>query len=144
MEAGGKDDQGSLEEDEKTYEERINPQGISGHMELDLKTFVQTLRGGDTKKAMEWLERTKGRVDPDDGFERGYLLALGGMVAALESGRELLLVNRVVGGEYEQEQITELVKSARERLSRKFRPEDEKGFDTALVGVLQEFSGENV
>ncbi len=55
-------------------------------MELDLKTFVQTLREGDTKKAREWLERTKNRVDPDDGFGRGYLLALRGMVAALESG----------------------------------------------------------
>ncbi|GAI53135.1 unnamed protein product, partial [marine sediment metagenome] len=33
-------------------------------MELDLKTFVQTLREKDTKKAKEWLERTKVRVDP--------------------------------------------------------------------------------
>lgn len=66
------------------------------------------------------------------------------MIAALEAGGELSVTNRVVNGEYKQEQIVELVKSVREKLSRKFRPKDEKGFDTALVEVLQEFSGENV
>lgn len=113
-------------------------------MELDLKPFVQTLREKDTKKAKEWLEQIKSKVDFNDEFWRGYLLALRGMIAALEAGGELSVTNRVVNGEYKQEQIVELVKSVREKLSRKFRPKDEKGFDTALVEVLQEFSGENV
>lgn len=110
---------------------------------LDLKPFVQNLREKDTKKAREWLEQIKSRVDFNDEFGRGYLLALRGMVAALEAGGELSVIKRVVDGEYKQEQIVELVKSARERLSQKFRPKDEHGFDTALVEVFQEFSGEN-
>lgn len=108
-----------------------------------MKPFVQTLRKKDTKKAREWLEQIKSRVGTNDEFERGYLLALRGMVAALEAGGELSVIKRVVDGEYKQEQIVELLKSARKRLSQKFRPKDEQGFDTALVEVFQEFSGEN-
>jgi len=108
-------------------------------MELDLKPFVRAFREKDTKKAREWLEQTKSRADPNDEFGRGYLLALQGMVAALEAGGELSVVKRVVNGEYKQEQIAELVKSTRERGSRKFRPKDEQGFGTAWIEVLQEF-----
>ncbi len=113
-------------------------------MEFDLKPFVRALREKDTKKAREWVEQTKGRVDSNDEFGRGYLLALQGIVAALEAGGELSVVKRVVNGEYKQEQIAGLVKSARERLSRKFRPKDEQGFDTAWVEVLQGLFGEKV
>lgn len=109
-----------------------------------MKPFVRALREKDTKKVREWLEQTKSRVDLNDEFGRGYLLALQGMVAALESGSELSVVKRVVNGEYKQEQIEECIKSARERLSRKFRPKDEQGFSTAWVEVLQEFLGEKV
>lgn len=108
-------------------------------MELDLKPFVRAFREKDTKKAREWLEQTKSRVDPNDEFGRGYLLALQGMVAALEAGGELSVVKRVVNGGYKQEQIAELVKSTRERVSRKFRPKDEQGFNTAWIEVLREF-----
>ncbi len=113
-------------------------------MELDLKPFARTLRERDTKKAREWLEQTKSRFDPNDEFGRGYLLALQGMLAALEAGGELSVIKRVVGGEYKQEQVVGLIKGAHARLSRKFRPKDEQGFDTAWVGVLQELSGEKV
>ena len=109
---------------------------------MDLKSFVRALREKDTKKVRAWFEQTKSRVDFNDEFGRGYLLALQGMVAALETGGELSAVKRVVNGEYKQEQIEGLIKSARERLSRKLRPKDEQGFDTAWVEVLQEFLGE--
>ncbi len=111
-------------------------------MGLDLKTFVQILKKKDTKNAKEWLEQIRSRVDFNDEFGQGYLLALRGMVAALEAGGELSVINRVVNGEYKQEQVSELVKSVQERLASKFRPKDETGFYTALVEVLQEFSGE--
>jgi len=109
---------------------------------LDLKPFVRALREKDTKKAREWLEQTKSRVDSNDEFWQGYLQALQGMVAALETGSELSVIKRVVNKEYKQEQIDGLIKSARERASRKFRPKDEQGFDTAWVEVLQGFFGE--
>ena len=113
-------------------------------MELDLKPFVRALREKDTKKVREWLEQTKSSVDPNDEFERGYLQALQGMVAALETGSELSVIKRVVNREYKQEQIKELIKSTRERASRKFSPKDEQGFDSAWVEVLQGFSKEEV
>jgi hypothetical protein len=110
-------------------------------MEFDLKPFVGALKGKDTKKAREWLEQAKGRFDPNDEFGRGYLLALQGMLAALEAGGELSMIKRVLNGEYKEEQLVGLIKDARGRLSQKFRPKDEQGFDTALVEVIQEFSG---
>lgn len=113
-------------------------------MELDLKPFVRALEEKDTKKVREWLEQTKSRVDSNDEFGRGYLQALQGMVAALETGSELSVIKRVLNGEYKQEQIEGLIKSARERVSRKFRPNDEQGFDTAWVEVLQGFSREEI
>lgn len=113
-------------------------------MELDLKPFVRALREKDTKKVREWLEQTKSSVDPNDESERGYLQALQGMVAALETGSELSVIKRVVNREYKQEQIKELIKSTRERASRKFSPKDEQGFDSAWVEVLQGFSKEEV
>jgi len=111
-------------------------------MELDLKPFVRALREKDTKKAREWLEQTKSRVDSNDEFGRGYLQALQGMVASLETGSELSLIKRVVNKEYKQEQIDGLIDSERKRIPRKFRPKDEQGFDTAWVEVLQGFFGE--
>jgi hypothetical protein len=113
-------------------------------MELDLTPFVKALREKDTKKVREWFEQAKGRVDLNDEFGRGYLLALQGMIAALEVGNELSVIKRMLNGEYKQEQIAGLVKNTRERLSRKFRPKDELGFDTAWVEVLQEFSEEKI
>ena len=109
---------------------------------MDLKPFVRALREKDTKKAREWLEQTKSRVDSNDEFGRGYLQALQGMVASLEIGSELSLIKRVVNKEYKQEQIDGLIDSERKRIPRKFRPKDEQGFDTAWVEVLQGFFGE--
>lgn len=111
-------------------------------MELDLKPFVRALREKDTKKAREWLEQTKSKVDPNDEFWRGYIQALQGMVAALETGSELSLIKRVVNKEYKQEQIDGLIDSERKRIPRKLRPKSEQGFDTAWVEVLQGFFGE--
>lgn len=113
-------------------------------MELDLKPFVRALKEKDTKMVREWLEQTKNRVDSNDEFGRGYLQALQGMIAALETGSELSVIKRVVNKEYKQEQIEGLIKNARERASRKFRPKDEQGFDAAWVKVLRGFSEEEV
>jgi len=61
---------------------------------------------------------------------------------ALESGGELSTINRVLDKKYTLEQISELIRETRARLSQKFRPKDEQGFDTAWVDVLSELSGE--
>ena len=111
---------------------------------LDLKPFVDALKQRDPKKAREWLEQNKGNFNPRDEFGRGYLLALQGMASALEGGGELSAIKRVVDGRYNKEQIGKLIRDAKVRLSMKFRPKDERGFDTAWIAVLQEFFGEKI
>lgn len=111
-------------------------------MELDLKPFIDALRVKDTKKAREWLEQNRVKFDQGGEFERGYLLAMQGMVVALETGSEQAVIKRFVDGEYGGERIEELVKEARGRLSQKFRPKDERGFDTAWIEVIKGLRGE--
>jgi len=106
-------------------------------LELDLTPFVDALRKKDAKKAGEWLEQNKGKFDPSDEFHRGYLLALGGMVASIESGSELSVIKCILDEGCKEERVKEFIREARDRLSLKFRPSDEQGFDTAWVDVLQ-------
>ncbi len=112
-------------------------------MTLDLKPFTKLLKQKDLKKAREWLEQNKGGLNLADESGRGYLLALQGMISALEAGGELSVMKRVVNGGYGQEQIEKLIHDTEGGLSLKFRPRDEQGFDTAWIEVLREFSAEN-
>ncbi len=111
-------------------------------MTLDMKPFVKLIKQRDAKKSWEWLEANKGTLDPKDDFSRGYLLALQGIVAALESGGELSAINKVLDKKYNQEQVAELSKGARSRAAQKFRAKDEQGFNAAWVDFLSELSGE--
>lgn len=113
-------------------------------MSVDLKPFVNALRKKDTKKVREWLEQNKGNFNPADEFGRGYLLALQGMTSVLEGSGEMSLIKRLVNGDYDGKHITTLLLEAKARLSLKFRPNDEQGFDTAWVDVLKEFSEEKI
>lgn len=110
-------------------------------MTLDIKSFANFLTQKDTKKAREWLEQNKGTINPDDEFTRGYFLALQGMISGLEAGGELSVIKQIVNGRYQQEKIEKLIHIMKEKLSLKFRPKDEQGFDTAWLEILQEFSG---
>ncbi|MFH1821729.1 MAG: hypothetical protein ABH852_04735 [Methanobacteriota archaeon] len=111
-------------------------------MDLDVKPLVKLLKQKDAKKAREWLELNRGEINPDDEFYRGYLLAFQGMVSALESGGGLSAVSKILENKYEHEQVSGLLRGTRTRLSQKFRPKDERGFDTAWVDFLNEISGE--
>lgn len=111
-------------------------------MALDLNPFVRLLKQKDLKGAHEWLEQNRGGINPSDEFGRGYFMALQGMVSALEVGGELSVMKRLLNGGYGREQVNKLIHEMRGRLSLKFIPRDEQGFNTAWVEVLQEFSGE--
>lgn len=95
----------------------------------------------DSRKAREWLEQNKSNLDNTDEFGKGYLLALQGMVSALDAGGELSVIKRAVNGGYGPDGIEKLNQDAKKRLSMKFRPKDEQGFDTAWIDVLQELGG---
>ncbi len=110
---------------------------------LDIKPFVKLLKQKDAKRAREWLETNKGSLNMGNEFENGYLLALQGMISALESSSELSTINKVLDKNYKSEQVSQIVKETKGRLSQKFRQNDEKGFDTAWIDVLGELSGEN-
>ncbi|HDI12665.1 MAG TPA: hypothetical protein ENF64_00950 [Hadesarchaea archaeon] len=109
-------------------------------MMLDISPFVGFLRRRDLKKARDWLEQNKRTMNVDDEFVKGYLLALSGMVSGLEGG-ELSVIKQLVNGGYQDEGVERLARDLRERLSLKFRPRDEQGFDTAWLELLQEFMG---
>jgi hypothetical protein len=110
-------------------------------MTLNISSFVRLLKQKDLKRAREWLDQNKDSLNPGDEFWRGYLLALQGMVSALELGGELSVIRRVLNGGYGREEIEKLIHDMKGRLSLKFRPKDEQGFNTAWIEVLQEFSG---
>jgi hypothetical protein len=111
-------------------------------MTLDIKPFVKLVKQRDAKKSWEWLEANKGTLDQKDEFYKGYLLALQGMVAALESGSELSTISKTLEKKYTQEQVADLLRGAKSRAAQKFRAKDEQGFNTAWVDFLNELSGE--
>ena len=111
-------------------------------MALDIKPFVKLIKQRDAKKTREWLEANKGELDPKDEFYKGYLLALQGMISALESGGELSAINKILEKRYTQEQVAEILKGSRSRTGQKFRAKDEQGFSAAWVDFLNELSGE--
>lgn len=112
-------------------------------MEIDIKPLIKLIKKRDIKGAREWLEANRSRTNPSDEFTRGYLLALQGMIAALESGGELSTINKVIEKKYSSEQIAEIMSEARNRIARKFGPNDERGFYTAWIDVLNEISAKN-
>jgi hypothetical protein len=111
-------------------------------MAVDIKNLVKLLKQKDAKKAREWLEQNKATLNQGDESGRGYLLALQGMVSALESGGDLSTVNKILEKKYDHEKVSELVRSTKARLSQKFRPKDERGFDAAWVDFLNELFGD--
>jgi len=106
-------------------------------LEVDAKEFFELLKKRDVKKAREWIEARRDLVQGDD-FARGYVLALQGMVLAFEDGGEEVLVKRVLDG---RQNVEALIMEINERLSLKFRPEDEQGFDRAWLDFLQGLKG---
>lgn len=111
-------------------------------MSPDIKTFIGLIKQRDAKKSREWLEINKGALDPKDDFYRGYLLALHGMVAALESGGELSVINKILEKRYTQGQVADLLREIKSRAAQKFRGKDEQGFNAAWIDFLSELSGE--
>lgn len=111
-------------------------------MALDIKPFVKLIKHADAKKSKEWLEANKEVLDTKDEFYKGYLLALQGMISALESGVGLSVVSKILEKKYAQEQVAELSKRAKSRAVQKFRAKDEQGFNAAWVDFLNELSEE--
>jgi len=103
---------------------------------VELRPFVDALRGRDIKKAREWFERVGGELGPKDGFWAGYRLALQGMLSALESGSEMSVIWRLVNERCSRGEIEGLLKAARKKASRPFRPRDELGYDKAWSDFL--------
>ena len=111
-------------------------------MPLDMKPFVKFIKLKDAKRAREWLEVNKAALDLSDESSWGYLLALQGMVSALETGGELSALSKILEKKYTQEQMAELMKEAKSKASQKFRTKDEQGFNAAWMDFLNELTGE--
>ena len=103
---------------------------------LELKPFVDALRRKDIKGARGWFETVSCRFDPKDEFSAGYRLALQGMLSALEAGSEMSVIWKIVNDRSSREEIEGLLKAARERASRPFRPKDELGYNRAWSDFL--------
>lgn len=110
-----------------------------GRMRRGIKTFVMALRRKNSRVAKEKFERIVKGLDVGDEYWQGYRRALGGMVAALESGDELSLLRQMINGRYPDEKIEELTEEMRVRASQDFRPEDERGYHAAWIEILQAF-----
>jgi hypothetical protein len=109
-------------------------------MEIDISPFVEALKQRDLRKAKEWLEARKTETGTKNEFWAGYFLALGGMLSALESSQELSVIQKLVIGSPAKEEIEKLMREFRKQLSLKFKPKDERGFNTAWLEFLQYFA----
>lgn len=106
-----------------------------GSAGIDLGPFVAAIKNRQFKQAKEWLE-TKTAVKSKNEFLRGYLLALGGILSAAESSRELSAIRSIL--ENDRKELGEtLVEDFKKRLSQKFIPADEIGFMQAWIDFLQ-------
>lgn len=112
-------------------------------MDVDINSLIKLMKKRDIKGAREWLETTRAKINTGDEFVKGYLLALQGMVSALESGGELSVIIKVLENKYSEVQIAEIIRDFKARLEQKFRPADELGFDTAWLEVINEIYAPN-
>lgn len=109
-------------------------------MEIDISPFVKSIKRRDFKGASDWLEAKKSELDLKEGFWSGYVWALGGMLSAIQTSQELSVIKRLVEGKPENGELEKLRREIKSRSSLKFRPDDEKGFDTAWLDFLESFS----
>jgi hypothetical protein len=108
------------------------------NMTLDIKPFIDLLKRRDAKRAREWFDSNRGQIYSGKDFEKGYLLALQGMVDAIESGGELSAINKLLEKKFTDKELAEFTRETKDKLSQKFRPEDERGFYSAWIDVIRE------
>ena len=107
-------------------------------MEIELAEFIKDLKQKNLKGAKSWLENKRPELESAGNFWKGYFLALNGMVASLEDNQEFSLMKKIVNGNFKEE-LNLLAKDFKKRMNQKFRPEEERGFDSAWFEVIQKF-----
>lgn len=104
----------------------------------DLTSFAESLKKRDLKTARAWLENKRQTLQTPNDFEKGFLLALNGMIASLESNQSFSLMKKILDGT-PQEEVQQIYKDFKKRAEQRFRPALERGFDTAWAMILQHF-----
>lgn len=105
-------------------------------MKRGMKTFARSVQKGDVDKAKEMLDKiVQGNMKVN--VWEGYQGALKGIVEALDSDNDLTLPQQISEDKFSMEKLENLREEVEERSSQEFRPEDEKGYNSAWSDVLQ-------
>jgi len=107
-------------------------------LEVELSEFIKNLKQKNLKNAKSWLENKRPELESAGNFGKGYLLALNGMIASIEGNQEFSLVKKILNGD-SKEELSSIAKDFKRRMNQKFRPEEERGFDSAWFEVIQKF-----
>jgi hypothetical protein len=104
---------------------------------IQIKLFIEALKKGDTKKAVELLDTVK----PETAYTRGYKKALSGIVAAVENSEMNSLFSKMLSGDITKRSIEERRRTSRTMAKEVFRPAFERGYEKAWYDVLSIFLG---
>lgn len=107
-------------------------------LEIEISEFIESLKQKNLKNARSWLESKRPELENSGKFEKGYLLALNGMITSIEENQELSLMKKILNGS-SKEELSSIAKDFKKRINQRFRPEEERGFDSAWFEVIQRF-----
>ena len=104
---------------------------------IQVKLFIEALKKGDTKKAVELV----GTVTPETAYAKGYKKALSGIVAAVENSEMNSLFSKMLSGDITKKSMEERRRASRTMAKDVFRPASERGYEKAWYDVLSIFLG---
>jgi hypothetical protein len=102
-----------------------------------IKTLLESLKKGDTKKASEIVE---GIPAPDD-FKKGYKKALTGLIAAVENKEVNSLCVKMISDQLTKKSMESQRMESKKISSESFRPASERGYERAWYDIFSIYMG---
>ena len=102
-----------------------------------IKSLIESLKKGDTKKASEIVE---GILTPD-GFKRGYKKALTGLITAVENKELNSFFVKMISDQLTKKSLESQRMESKKISSESFRPVFERGYERAWYDILSVYMG---
>ena len=104
---------------------------------IQLKLFVEALKKGDIKKALDMLERAAAT----DEYQKGYKKALLGIVTSVENKEMNSLFFKMISETVTKKSLEEQRRQSKKMSQDTFRPASEQGYERAWYDVLSIYLG---
>jgi len=107
------------------------PESISFRMQI----IASSLMRKDTKKIKDNISLVK-KIFGANEWEKGYLLALDGLVASIENGDVQTVAHKIANQKYSKETLILMLKDSEKVMQQSFRTDFEKGYELAWRDLL--------